>query len=345
MTGSDGPVDSTIRRSARKAQSLAGRAANRIASALSDSPAANDPAAGDVEQLRREVELLRGELDRLRFAAGWQEPGHYYSPVPTLEDACAAARSASGSLPGIDLNRDGQLALAAELGTLAVDQPFTDNARDGLRYRLQNDFYAFDDGLVLHTMLRRFRPERVVEIGSGWSSACMLDTDELFLGGSTQFTFVDPEPERLDSLLTGTEVPPRVRVVRRRLQDVDDDVFDELSNGDFLIIDSSHVVKAGSDVLQLCLDVIPSLPPGVLVHIHDIGWPFEYPPQWAEERRWWTEAYLLRALLVDNARLRIRWFHSYLVHTAGAELRSSIPGIVGNGMSLWLEVMDVPPRS
>lgn len=149
--------------------------------------------------------------------------------------------------------------------------------------------------MVLHTMLRHLRPARVIEVGSGWSSACMLDTDDLFLDGATEITFIDPEPERLESLLRGDELEPRVTIHRCRVQDVDPGLFGALEAGDVLFIDSSHVVKAGSDVIQLALDVVPTLPAGTFVHIHDIPWPFEYPKLWAEQRRWWSEAYLVRA--------------------------------------------------
>jgi len=294
----------------------------------------------ELVEAQAERDALRHDLDRLRRAAGWVAPGHYYSPVPTPEDAeAAAARAAPGALPGIDLRRDEQLVLAAALGALTRDQPFGAEARPGLRYRFDNGFYGFDDGLVLHTMLRHLRPKRVIEVGSGWSSACMLDTDELFLDGTTELTFIDPEPERLDSLLRGDELAPRVTVHRARVQDVDPALFGVLAAGDVLFIDSSHVVKAGSDVVQLALDVVPSLPAGVFVHLHDIPWPFEYSRAWAEERRWWSEAYLVRALLCDNARLRIRWFNSYLRAEANDEVAAVFP-LTGEGLSLWLEVVD-----
>jgi hypothetical protein len=230
--------------------------------------------------------------------------------------------------------------LAATLGAIAVDQPFDHHHESGRRYRLDNDFFANDDGLILHTMMRHYRPSRIIEVGSGWSSACMLDTDDLFLDRSTQFVFIDPEPERLDSLLTGHESPPRVEILRKRLQDVDPDVFSALSPGDFLFIDSSHVVKAGSDVLMLCLEVIPTLPVGTLVHFHDIGWPFQYPLEWAEERRWWNEAYLIHALLINNNRLRVLWFHSYMAQFEATVLRNAFPVLQGKGMSLWMEIVD-----
>ena len=241
--------------------------------------------------------------------------------------------------PGIDLRPDAQLALASDLGKLAEDQPFGAEARPGLRYQFDNGFFAYDDGLVLHCMLRRIRPRRVVEVGSGWSSACMLDTNDLFLDGATQLTFIDPETERLESLLRAGDRDV-VTVHRAPVQAVDPAVFAALRSGDILFIDSSHVTKAGSDVNLLLLDVVPSLPPGVVVHVHDIPWPFEYAVPWAEEGRYWNEAYLLRALLTNNDRLGILWFNSYLAETKLEAVRAEIPAYFGDGLSLWLEVLD-----
>jgi hypothetical protein len=208
-----------------------------------------------------------------------------------------------------------------------------------LRYQFDNSFFSYDDGLVLHCMLRRLRPHRVVEVGSGWSSACMLDTNDLFLDGATQLTFIDVETDRLESLLRAGD-RELVTVHQAPVQAVDPAVFTELQGGDVLFIDSSHVTKAGGDVNLLLLDVVPSLPPGVIVHVHDIPWPFEYAVPWAQEGRFWNEAYLMRALLTHNSRLSILWFNSYLADNHLDAVRAEMPAFFGDGLSLWLEVTD-----
>jgi hypothetical protein len=287
-----------------------------------------------------ELHAAEARAAELEDAVGVYEPGHYYSALPRRADAVAAAsRPAPPALPGIDLRVTEQLALAADLGKLAEEQPFGAEARPGLRYQFDNGFFAYDDGLVLHCMLRHLRPRRVVEVGSGWSSACMLDTNELFLDGATQFTFIDPETERLESLLRDDDRDV-VTVHKAPVQAVDPAVFAALQPGDVLFIDSSHVTKAGSDVNLLLLDVVPSLPPGVIVHVHDIPWPFEYAVPWAEEGRFWNEAYLLRALLTHNPRLRILWFNSYLADNHVTAVQTEMPAYFGDGLSLWLEIID-----
>ena len=303
----------------------------------------------DGEPAPASIAASDADVAALRNAVGCYEPGHYYSALPTFDEAISASRRPpTDELPGIDLRTDAQLRLAAELGAVVADQPFVADADEararGLRYHFANGFFGTDDGLVLHGLLRLLRPAQVIEVGSGWSSANMLDTDERFLDGRTRFTFIDPEPMRLDSLLRpDDESSGRVTVHRKRVQDVDPALFATLQPGDVLFIDSSHVTKAGSDVNLLLLDVIPSLPAGVHVHIHDVPWPFEYGEAWAREGRFWNEAYLVRALLTDNPRLQIRWFNSYLARTRPDEVRALVPGYLTDGLSLWLDRIEPVP--
>ena len=104
-----------------------------------------------------------------------------------------------------------------------------------------------------------------------------------------------------------------------------------------LFIDSTHVAKVGSDVTTLFFDVLPTLKPGVLVHIHDVLWPFEYPRSWYLQGRSWNEAYLLRAFLQYNEEFEILLFNSFLgTHYAG-DVAEILPLCAKNpGGSLWL---------
>src|SRR5262249_4955967 len=158
---------------------------------------------------------------------------------------------------------------------------------------------------------REFRPARVIEIGSGFSSAIMLDTCEQFLQGHTRFTFFDPYPERLQQLLS-TEDSRTCEVVAKRVQDINVELFSELGDNDMLFVDSSHVSKYASDVNHILFEILPVLRPGVFVHFHDVFFPFEYPQHWIPQGRCWNEAYLLRAFLQYNKTFKIKLFLSYL---------------------------------
>ena len=143
--------------------------------------------------------------------------------------------------------------------------------------------------IILYALLRRLRPKRIIEVGSGFSSALMLDSNDRFLDGSICSTFIEPYPERLRSLLTEHD-KGRIELLQTAVQSVPRDVFAPPVTNDILFIDSSHVTKIGSDVNYLLFEILPRLKPGVVVHVHDVMWPFEYPKEWLMEGRAWNEA-------------------------------------------------------
>lgn len=230
--------------------------------------------------------------------------GHFYSPIPSDSDVERALRSAAAPHGDIDLREADQLQLAETLAK------YTDDTCRGPRYDRSNGQFGYADGSVYAAMLQHLKPGRVLEIGSGHSSAVALDTCEA-AGVDTKFTFVDPYPERLLSVL-GDADQGRVTVHRKPVQDLADTEFDTLESGDILFIDSTHVAKAGSDVNHLYFHALPRLKPGVWVHIHDMPWPFEYSADWLHQGRAWNEAYLVRAFLSFNTAYRIELWGNYL---------------------------------
>ena len=261
------------------------------------------------------IDVIQAFLESAEYKSGrgyvWRfaPPGHFYSPIPAESDIAELERRGAGaaSIPGVDLNEAGQLALLEQFAALYPSVPFTDEGRPGYRYRYVNPSYAYSDAIFLHSMLRHVRPRRLIEIGSGYSSAVTLDTSEHFLGGSLQCAFVEPFPELLLGLMTPTD-HGRVRVIAKRLQDVELELFDELGAGDVLFVDSTHVSKVMSDVNRIFFEILPRLKPGTFVHIHDVFYPFEYPLDWLREGRAWNEQYLLRAFLQFNGSFKIRLF-------------------------------------
>lgn len=241
--------------------------------------------------------------------------GHIYSPLPSPADvtrAEAATRNrplADDTFPGIDLRLANQWALLDDLvdafpdmaGWVASDQP--------TRYRYDNRWFTGSDALIGALVVARLAPARLVEVGCGFSSALLLDVTERFCA-ATQFTFIDPDPDRLRSLADATDLDGRL--MDGRVQDVDPAVFARLRAGDVVCIDSSHVVRADSDVHHLLLEVIPTLAPGVWIHIHDIFGFFSYPGRWLRTGVAVNEGYMLRALLVGNAGLEVMVWNAAL---------------------------------
>jgi len=247
-----------------------------------------------------------------------------------------AAHPPPESLPAIDLGLDAQLQVLRELRHFYPDQPFAGGRTEGLRYYFDNDVFGYADAIFLHCMLRYLRPRRIIEVGSGFSSAVILDTAERFLDSSTQMTLVEPYPERLFTLLKPGDLD-RIRLVREPVQSIDLDVFCELEDRDVLLIDSTHVAKLGSDVNHEVFQVLPLLRPGVVVHFHDVFYPFEYPLDWAREGRAWNEAYVLRAFLSFNRAYEIVLFNDLVAGRFRDVLERDFPLCLKNtGGSLWL---------
>jgi hypothetical protein len=184
-------------------------------------------------------------------------------------------------------------------------------------------------------MLRHFRPSTVLEFGAGFSSALILDVNEHFLDHSLTYTIVEPFTERLRSLMRPQD-EQHVTVIEGTLQQSIDLAL-SLRAGDLLFVDSSHVARVGSDVNALIFNVLPNLEPGVLVHIHDVHFPFEYPENWIFGGRAWTEAYLLRAFLEMNSAYEILLFNSYLGRFHFDDVAKLLPEWRRNpGGSIWL---------
>jgi predicted O-methyltransferase YrrM len=267
-------------------------------------------------------------------------PGHYYSPivdVDTLRDAGFLARRDVSSLASIQLDESKMLKTFETLALhfAKINFPETDEASH--RYYYQNVFYSYGDAIILSSLLREYRPKRVIEVGSGFSSAVILDTlDDAGLG-MTRCTFIEPFPERLRSLLLPAD-ELRVEIIEQPIQKVGHEFFAGLDAGDILFIDSTHITKTGSDVNYELFEILPNLRPGVLIHFHDVFWPFEYPESWIfQDNRSWNELYILRAFLMHNDEYEILYFNDFFNKTFGAVVFNAHPLIPLNpGGGLWL---------
>lgn len=277
---------------------------------------------------------------KLKSNSTWVPPGHFYSPIPDSNEVRKREdrifdRSLR-DLAGIDLNTDGQLQLLAKFKEFYQVMPFTTEKKEGNRYFFENDFYLYSDAILLYCVMRHFKPKRIIEVGSGFSSFCILDTNEKFFGDSINCKFIEPFPERLLSRLKPGD-REKIEINKTKLQDVDLNLFDQLDKNDLLVIDSTHVVKTGSDVNRIFFDILPRLQKGVLTHFHDIFYPFEYPKGWVYEGRSWNESYLLRAFLQYNNCFKILLFNTYLEQFFEKVFRDNFPlCLKSRGGSIWL---------
>lgn len=289
-------------------------------------------------QVRRRLAPLLPQ--KLRRFLRLLKRAEFYTPlvdVAEVERDRARVFDRARQVLGIDLNDAGQRALFDELVPLYSEVPFPDLKHSGMRYYYLNPSFPCPDAIMLYSIMRRFRPHRIVEFGCGFSSCVMLDTIERFLNGTVHCTFVDPYPALLRSLVRPGDLEYHT-LVPRRAQDTPLSMIEGLKENDILFIDSTHVVKTGSDVSHLLFEAIPRLKPGVLVHFHDMFWPFEYPENWIFEQCFsWNELYAVRAFLHYNTEFEILFFTNWFQKQHEHLLRLNMPLCLrGGGGSLWL---------
>ncbi|MBE0569079.1 MAG: class I SAM-dependent methyltransferase [Deltaproteobacteria bacterium] len=278
----------------------------------------------------------REKLDRL---CGFP-PGHFYSPIPSLaeieRDDTRIFGPVPRAIPGIDLREQEQLELLEKFLPYYRTMPFPVHKTEGMRFYFENPQYSYSDGAILHCMIRHLQPGRIVEIGSGFSSCAILDTNRLFFDGSISVTLIEPYPETLMSLFT-EEDAKQVKIVPLRLQDVGLEDFEALEPNDILFVDSTHVAKTGSDVNRIFFEILPALSSGVHIHFHDVFYPFEYLREWVYQGRAWNEIYLLRAFLQYNDRFRIVFMNSFLKGFHEEFFRENMPlCLKDRGGSIWI---------
>ena len=266
--------------------------------------------------------------------------GHYYSPVvdpSTLVGSSAPKRDlAPEDIHGIELSLPRMKEWWARNAEIIKSTPFLPHADGRLRYYSENGVFPFGDAVILRAMIREMRPHKIVEIGCGFSTACMLDTiEEYHL--DTMLTLVEPYAQRLkERLRPGDDAI--IKLIEAPVQDVALDEFRALDASDILFIDSTHVLKTGSDVHYELFSILPALKPGVLIHFHDVQYPFEYPDEWLFETKYsWNEIYALRAFLMYNEVYRVDFMNNMFHIMGQKEIKDTLPSFnLDPGASIWV---------
>ncbi len=222
----------------------------------------------------------------------------------------------------------------AGLDRLELPEGPTGDRRD---FHLDNDMFSRLDAWMLQGMLRHLRPQRMIEVGCGWSSLLTARVNREHLGGSMRFTCIEPyPPDFLEGGIEGIS-----ELIPRRVEELTFQPFAELQDGDVLFIDTSHTVKTGGDVVFLFHEVVPRLAPGVVVHVHDIFMPRDYPEEWVLSGRAWNEQYLVQAFLAFNSAFRILLGSAWLTHCRPDVLETVLPDYPAKygdgGGSLWIQ--------
>jgi hypothetical protein len=265
-------------------------------------------------------------------------PGHYSSTIPStkyIKKNRDRLFKSHDNNDGVNFNEKYQKELLTKFSQYFQDFTPPCNQSPDKLYYYNNSMYGFNDAFILYCFLREYEPKRVIEVGSGFSSALMLDVSNEILS-ETHFTFIDPYSTTIRNILKSNP-SGKYNLIKKEIQNIDVSTYSELSEDDILFIDSSHVIKIGSDLSSLLYSVLPSLQNGVIVHIHDIWYPFEYPEKMLNEGRAWNEIYLIRAFLQYNSSFQILFYNSFVEGTYRDLIDRNMPGYFkDSGKSLWL---------
>ncbi len=297
-----------------------------------------------VKSIIKKIPSIKRLFDDREELLGYKKfvkPGHFYSPIPSIEEIKENEDRVFGDIPrkisGVELNEDDQLSLFRKFKKYYDELPFSETKTKNLRYYFENNFYSYSDAIFLYSMIRHAKPDTIIEIGSGYSSCVTLDTNELFFDNSINIIFIEPYPERLLSLIKEAD-KEKITLIPKGLQDIELNKFESLQPNDILFVDSTHVSKINSDVNYIFFEILPSLSSGVFIHFHDVIYPFEYPKEWIYEGRAWNESYILHSFLQFNNKFRIVFFNTFLENFHEDLFRIEMPLCMKNkGGSIWIQ--------
>ncbi len=266
-------------------------------------------------------------------------PVHFYEPIPDTQTLRDDLWTTPFHLDGVELNEGGQLEILSLFASTYAGEynAFSQlESSSSSEYLLINPFFGSVDAEILYCMIRHFKPRRIIEVGSGYSSRvaakAILKNREENQRGECSLTAIEPFPDA--TLRRG--FPGLSKLVTKRVQDIPLSEFTSLAENDILFLDSSHVLAVGSDVQYEYLTILPKLNPGVLIHVHDVFLPMEYPRTWVlGMHRFWHEQYLLHAFLMHNHRFEILWSGYYMHLTYPSRLASAFSSYTKRRQEDW----------
>jgi hypothetical protein len=277
------------------------------------------------------------------------KPGHFYSVIPNITKNY---NNTDTKFINLDFNEEKHKTVLAEISDYLVTFDNTFGSKNvlekqqNLQYSLMNGAFEWMDARVLHYFLQKNKPKRIIEIGSGNSTLLTYNTKKMF-NLDLQIICIEPYPS--DYVKKLNEIG-EITLIQSNLENVDLNIFKTLQENDILFIDSSHVLKLDSDVLFYFTKIFPVLNKNVLVHIHDIFFPYDYPLDWLKEGRFWNEQYMLYTFLQYNTKFKIQFCNSYSAFKYSEELttiqqntyeiKNKLADRFFGGGSIWLLVSE-----
>jgi Methyltransferase domain len=248
---------------------------------------------------------------------------HYYQPLINPKKHLTKSLRDDRILKGINFNAEEQIELLSKFNYNNELLEFPIEKSTDIEYYYNNDSFGPGDSEYLYNIVRHFKPQRLIEIGSGSSTLMAINAIKKNAINNINYAcnHICIEPYEQSWLeKTGVEV------IRKKVEDIDVSFFQKLEANDILFIDSSHMIRPQGDVLFEFLEILPTLKPGVLIHVHDIFTPKDYLNEWVlDEHRLWNEQYLLEAFLMFNAEFKVIGALNYLTHNFRKELAARCP--------------------
>ena len=248
---------------------------------------------------------------------------HYYQPLINPKKHLRKSLRDDRELPGIDFNTEEQLNLLAEFNYNQELLKFSIRKKKGIEFYYENDSYGSGDAEYLYNMIRHFKPRRIIEIGSGYST--------LMARNAIAANKIDNPDYPCHHICIEPYEQPwlkeiEIELIREKVECIEKSFFQQLESGDILFIDSSHMIRPQGDVLFEYLELLPTLKPGVLIQVHDIFTPKDYLDNWVyNDHSLWNEQYLLEAFISFNTEFRIIGALNYLAHNYSKEFEEKCP--------------------
>lgn len=292
-----------------------------------------------IKKLRKILKpLFRKDLNRLAYHERFVPLDHFYSPMVVFDEASRAKyeKLKNSKILDINLRDDAQLTFLNKMIGNIQQVPWQDDRIANLKYHFVNRAYSYHDAITYLNILLEYKPMKVIEIGSGYSSCVLYDVDRLHFSGKIEKTFIEPYPKLLKQLLS--EEIDTCQLIPKKLEDLDVSIFESLEENDILFVDSTHVSKYASDLNFIMFEILPRLKKGVVIHFHDIFTNFEYPFEWLNDGRCWNENYILRAFLMNNTTYEVLYFNNYMGTKYQEIYKKDFPLAFKNiGGSIWLK--------
>ncbi len=258
-------------------------------------------------------------------------PDQYYQPLINPRKHLKGSLRAARNLPAIDFNDAEQLELLKKFDYAEELKAFPLDKVKNKSYYYNNRSYEAGDSEYLYNFIRYFKPSKIIEVGCGFSTMMARNAIQANVSENPSYTCAHICIEPYEFSWLGEL---GVTVIRQKIEDVDLQLFKSLKKNDILFIDSSHMIRPQGDVLFEYLEVLPVLNPGVIVHVHDIFSPRDYPDAWIyEDHRLWNEQYLLEAFLSFNPEFRILGAVNYLFYTHRDKIIEKCP-VLGDQVDL-----------